>query len=78
MAATTTSALTATVAGVEVDSCLIHTGSHKSARRVPAAFARRALAAGADLVVETARGPQPRRLVLRSGRYYTRVAGGAV
>lgn len=64
--------LIATVAGVEVDACLIYTGSHKSARRVPAAFARRALAAGAVLTLDTARGPAPRRIVRVGGRYYTR------
>lgn len=70
-------ALTATIAGREIGRVYIHTGSHKSARRVPAAFARQVIETGADLVVDTARGPQARRLVRVSGAYYTRVAGGA-
>ena len=55
----------------------IHTGAHQSARRVPAAFARGALVAGATLTLDTARGPQPRVIVERHGRFYTRVGGAA-
>lgn len=66
--------LTATVSGAEIGSCMIYTGSHKSARRVPAAFARMALEAGACITVETARGPQLRRIVAAGGRFYTREA----
>ena len=68
-------ALTATLDGREIGRCLIHTGAHKSARRVPAHFARMALDAGAELSVMTERGPQPRRIVATGKRYYTRVAG---
>jgi hypothetical protein len=69
--------LTATAPNGQQASVLIHTGAHKSARRVPAAFARGALVAGATLTLETARGLQPRVIVERHGRFYTRVGGAA-
>jgi hypothetical protein len=51
----------------------IETGSAKNARRVPAKFARTALAAtDARLEVQTSRGWEARRIVKVGRSYYTR------
>jgi len=65
--------LSAIVDGQEIDAVMIHTGSKLwSARRVPARWAKRMLAAGATFCVETARGKEPRRLIDVNGVFYTR------
>ena len=67
--------LTGYLQGRAVCSCLIRTGSDGwNARRVPGDFARAALEQGWTLMVETSRGPKPRRLVERRGVFYTREA----
>lgn len=56
-----------------VAECMIETGaSFWNARRVPKKFVRDA--EGADIFVSTSKGEEPRRIVLRNGNYYTRVA----
>lgn len=65
--------LTAYLSGQEIASCMIQTGSQGwNARKVPPAFARAALEQGWSLIVATARGPKPRRIVERRGVFYTR------
>lgn len=59
--------------GQPVASCMIYTGATSwAARKVPRPFARAALEQGWALMVDTARGPKPRRLVERRGVFYTR------
>lgn len=62
-----------TLGSVTIASTQIATGAARNARRVSRAFAR-AVAAHPDaaLEVQTQRGWQPRRIVSRSGAFYTR------
>lgn len=60
--------------GTDIAQCEIHTGSRKGARRVPARFARTVQFApdGSTLAVQTRKGWEPRRIVLKGRNWYTR------